>query len=304
MRSRRGGTALSGVLAIDKPWGMTSHDVVSAVRAATGERRVGHAGTLDPAATGLLLVLLGPATRLERYLVGHTKRYAATIAFGRATDTEDAQGLVTETLPVPSEALAEPFARRVLAGFLGVRDQLPPAYSAIKQGGVTAYRRARAGETVVLQPRSIEVFAAEITGINQEQATWDVLFEVSKGTYIRSLARDIGRAAGTVAHLAALRRLRVGDLDVAAATSLPEVEAAAECGTIEALMCDPVGLLGMPVVALDPEAIRDGRPVSAEGLDLAEGQAVAIASDKLYAVYRRRQDRLVPETVFATGVTR
>src|SRR5665648_353727 len=142
MSTRRGATDLSGILAVDKPSGITSHDVVAAVRRATGERRVGHAGTLDPVATGLLTILVGPATRLEPYLSGHDKTYVATIAFGTSTDTDDADGAVIQTVPVPGDVIDPDAASRLLASFTGEQLQVPPAYSAIKRGGQVAHRAA------------------------------------------------------------------------------------------------------------------------------------------------------------------
>ncbi|HZL05264.1 MAG TPA: tRNA pseudouridine(55) synthase TruB, partial [Coriobacteriia bacterium] len=195
MSTRRGATDLSGILAVDKPSGITSHDVVAAVRRATGERRVGHAGTLDPVATGLLTILVGPATRLEPYLSGHDKTYVATIAFGTSTDTDDADGAVIQTVPVPGDVIDPDAASRLLASFTGEQLQVPPAYSAIKRGGQVAHRAARAGEPLAIEPRPVVVRAAELIAIDSTVPVWDVRFTVSKGTYIRALARDIGAKA-------------------------------------------------------------------------------------------------------------
>ncbi|MGB4442659.1 MAG: tRNA pseudouridine(55) synthase TruB [Coriobacteriia bacterium] len=305
MRPRRGATDLAGVLLVDKPAGLTSHDVVSALRTATGERRIGHSGTLDPMATGLLVVIIGRATRLERYLVGHDKSYDARIAFGKLTDTLDAEGTVTETAPVPPQVLDETFARDVLARFVGPQDQIPPAYSAIKRGGMSAHRVARAGGTPVLEPRSVEVYEASLRGINAKGPTWDVSFSVSKGTYIRSLARDIGEAAGTLAHLSGLRRTLAGTAAIDGALSLEAAVAAAEEGLLEDHLVDPVTLLGMPVVEVTLEDVRDGRSVAASDAAIAEDEAVAIvAADELLGVYRRRGNMLAPETVLSPGVPR
>lgn len=305
MRPRRGGTGLSGVLLIDKPQGPTSHDVVAALRSATGERRIGHAGTLDPMATGLLIVLIGAATRLEQYLVGHDKRYEARIVFGSETDTLDAEGEVTETAPVPDSVLQAADARLVLASFLGAQDQMPPAYSAIKRDGVAAHRVARAGGEPVLEPRPIAVAEAELSGIDPGVPAWDVRFAVSKGTYIRSLARDIGRAAGTRAHLGALRRTRVGRASVTAALTLEAAAALAREDALSGHFTDPVALLGMPPVIVDPSVVRDGKPIPGPRAGLAEGDLVALATDELLlAVYRYLGDRLVPDAVLSPPVVR
>jgi tRNA pseudouridine55 synthase len=305
MRPRRGSTDLAGIIAIDKPVGLTSHDVVAALRTATGERRIGHAGTLDPMATGLLLVLIGRATRLEQYFVGHDKRYEARIVFGSATDTLDAEGHVTAEAAVPPTVSESDFARKILDGFLGVQDQMPPAYSAIKRCGVSAHRVARAGGTPDLQARTVEVYAAELLHADAETLSWTVLFEVSKGTYIRSLARDIGLAAGTVAHLGALRRIRIGSLDVREATVLPDAVVAAETGAIESLMIDPVPLLGLPTLYVDAALVADGRAVPAPDGETAEGGRVAlIDGETLLGVYRRRGDTLVADSAFVPGIAR
>ncbi len=305
MRPRRGATDLAGILLIDKPAGPTSHDVVAQVRAATGERRIGHTGTLDPMATGLLVVIIGRATRLERYLVGHDKRYDARIAFGKATDTLDAEGAVTERMDVPESVVDEAFAREVLARFVGAQDQIPPAYSAIKRGGMSAHRVARAGGTPVLDARAVEVYEASLLGIDPKVPAWDVSFAVSKGTYVRSLARDIGEVVGTCAHLASLRRTKAGAAEIAGALSLEEAVAAGEAGLLEDHFVDPVALLEMQCVEVSPEAVRDGKSVSTKDASIAEDEAVAITSDdELLGVYRRKGDLLVPETVLSPGVPR
>ncbi len=248
MSARRGATELSGILAIDKPQGMTSHDVVNRVRRITGERRVGHAGTLDPMATGVLIVLVGPATRLAPYLTSAEKTYDARILFGAETDTDDADGRITLTAPVPDE-VCDPFAASgMVASLVGTHEQVPPAFSAIKRGGVTAYEAARKGEALELEPRTIEVKAARLLGVEVEPPSWDVEFAVSKGTYIRALARDLGRACESAAHLGALRRTRSGAVGLAETHTLEELEAA---GDVTALFADPTTALGLPVLEVE-----------------------------------------------------
>jgi len=305
VKASRGATDLAGIVLVDKPGGMTSHDVINAFRQASGERRVGHAGTLDPMATGLLLVLVGRATRLEQYLVGHDKRYEATIRFGSGTDTLDAEGTVTHEAEVDPAIFDEAFAARILAGFCGPQDQIPPAYSAIKRGGVAAHRMARAGVTPVLEARSVVVHDAQLLGCDDQKRTWDVSFSVSKGTYIRSLARDIGEAAGTVAHLSRLRRTNVGISSVEDATSLEQAVAYAEADELETIMTDPVVLLGLPILTADPTSVRDGRAIPALEAGVDDGEAVALVhGNVLLGVYRRREELLVPDTVLAPGVAR
>jgi tRNA pseudouridine55 synthase len=306
MKFRRGASGLSGILIVDKPAGITSHDVVNAVRRATGEQRVGHAGTLDPLATGVLVVLVGPATRLEPYLSGHDKTYVATIAFGTMTDTDDADGAVTLHSPVPSKIVDPAAAERLLAGFLGPQQQMPPTYSAIKVGGRTAHRAARAGEPLVLEARPIVVYAADLLGIDASVPSWNVRFRVSKGTYIRSLARDIGARAGTAAHVASLRRTVAGTLDVNDAIPLAAFARPMSAAEVTALFTDPVRALEMPALVADVAAVSAGRSIPAS----PEAPCASLAlcdGNRLLAVYHRVGDLLVPEVVLgvpATGVRR
>jgi len=297
--ARRGATDLSGILAIDKPAGMTSHDVVNRVRRMTGERRVGHAGTLDPMATGLLVVLVGPATRLAPYLTAAEKVYEARIVFGAETDTDDAEGRITVTARVPDEVGDPFFAAPMIASLVGVHEQVPPAYSAIKRDGVTAYTAARKGEALVLEPRRIEVTAATLVGVEcVGEYTWDVGFAVSKGTYIRALARDLGRALDTAAHLGALRRTRSGGLTLDDAHSLEELAETADPGT---LFADPVAALGLPVVEADSAAaarLATGSALPGDAVGL-----VAVAHDGvLLGVYAGSDGLLKPQAVIPGGV--
>jgi len=306
MTPRRGATGLSGLLIIDKPAGMTSHDVIARLRRATGERRIGHAGTLDPLATGVLTVLIGSATRLERYLSGQDKSYDARLVFGAETDTLDSDGAVTATLPVPPSVFDPDAAARVLSGFLGPQSQLPPAYSAIKRDGMPAHRLARAGVEVQMSPRDIVVHEAALRSVHAQTASWDVHFAVSKGTYIRSLARDVGRAAGTGAHLAALRRTSVGPIRIEAAHALYAACDAALAGVLPALFADPVPVLGFPTLSANAAEVLDGRLLTtAVPPPIAPGGRVSVLVDGgLGAIYRTTERGLAPETVFSPAVTR
>ncbi|MDR1776120.1 MAG: tRNA pseudouridine(55) synthase TruB [Actinomycetes bacterium] len=236
-KPRRASTYLSGVLAIDKPAGWTSHDVVARIRRLTGEGRVGHAGTLDPDATGLLLVLVGRAAKLSAALSADTKSYRATLAFGMQTNTDDAAGQCVAHSTPDARLFDDPdCAESILSTFRGELEQLPPAFAAIKQGGQVAYRAARAGNPLELKPRRIAVYQADVVERDGAAQTWTVDFTVSKGTYIRALARDIGLAAGTHAHLAALRRTQSGAISVDEAYTIKQIER---------------------VVSVDPSAIAD-----------------------------------------------
>lgn len=215
-------------MVVDKPAGLTSHDVVARVRRLAGTRRVGHAGTLDPMATGVLLVGIGRATRLLGHLALHDKDYRATMRLGVTTSTDDAQGEPLTHTRADQLAAADVVA--AMKAFTGEIEQRPPAVSAIKVNGVRAYARARSGEDVVLASRCVTVSRFEATAFRPdgELGVLDVDAEVtcSSGTYIRALARDVGAALGLGGHLTALRRTRVGAFDLSAARTLPDLEAA------------------------------------------------------------------------------
>ncbi|KAF0208153.1 MAG: tRNA pseudouridine(55) synthase TruB [Actinomycetota bacterium] len=303
MGRRRGATGLAGVIVIDKPAGMTSHDVVAAVRRATGEGRVGHAGTLDPMATGVLVVLVGPYTRLEKYLSGHDKGYSATITFGSETDTDDAEGQVVQTAPVPAGIFDAEHAEEILRTFIGASEQLPPAYSAIKLDGKTSHEVARAGGALALAPRSIVVHDAHLSGFDADARTWDVDFLVSKGTYIRALARDIGRSVKSAAHLSALRRTRSGSVFIEGAHSLTTVVEHGVTGTIAKLFYDAPGALGFPLLVADSQAdaIATGRPLALPEFTGGAPLFSVLVDGTLRAIYRREGERLVPETVLGSA---
>jgi tRNA pseudouridine55 synthase len=215
--------ATSGLIVVDKPGGMTSHDVVSRMRRLAKTRRVGHGGTLDPMATGVLIIGVEKATRLLTYVIGSTKEYRATIRLGQATITDDAEGTVTSTVDasaVSGEALA-----RVLAGLTGAILQVPSAVSAIKIKGVRSYARVRSGEEVALQPRPVTVSRLDTLDVRRHDGLVDVDVDVacSSGTYIRAIARDAGAALGVGGHLTALRRTAVGGFTLAEAVPLDEL---------------------------------------------------------------------------------
>jgi tRNA pseudouridine55 synthase len=224
-----------GGLVIDKPTGPTSHDVVGRVRRLLGTRRVGHAGTLDPMASGVLVVLVGEATKLSSYLTLHDKRYRARVEFGVATTTLDADGETIETAAVPAWLMAEldsireeaaempPSIVRALAAERARQRQLPPAHSAIKIAGRRSYDLARRGAEVILEERDVSVIALDVIGAGVgPQPHLDLDLKVSKGYYVRSLARDIGTALGVPAHLSALRRLESGPFSLEAAVRIGE----------------------------------------------------------------------------------
>lgn len=199
-----------GVAVVDKPAGWTSHDVVARVRRLLDTRKVGHAGTLDPMATGVLLVGVGRATRVLGYLAAADKAYRATVRLGQTTDTDDADGELVESKD--ATGIGRDKVEAAASRFVGSIEQVPPAYSAVKVAGRTSYSRARAGENVVLNARKVQVHRLTVGAARPAGAALDVDFEVecSTGTYVRSLARDLGAALGVGGHLVALRRTRVG----------------------------------------------------------------------------------------------
>ncbi len=236
---------LSGIFNINKPAGMTSHDVVQAIRKASGERRVGHAGTLDPMATGVLLVCVGAATRVTEYLMEHPKSYRAEITLGVSTDTLDAEGQVThvaERVDVTREEV-----EAALQQFIGKIEQVPPMYSALKKKGKKLYELAREGITVEREPREVEITRIEMVEWNPPRVVIDV--DCSKGTYIRALARDLGEALGVGAHLSGLVRTASGRFRIEDAVGLDTV--------LEALRDDWWMLLIHPLdeALLDYEAL-------------------------------------------------
>jgi len=220
----------SGVLLVDKPQGITSHDVVARSRRAFGTRKVGHAGTLDPMATGLLLVGIDGATRLLTYLVGLGKTYEATIRLGESTDSDDADGEITAR--AGAEALGAADDDRIASGIAALTgdiEQVPSAVSAIKVDGRRAYDRVRAGEQVELKARPVTVSRFELLAVRRLDGAieLDVVVDCSSGTYIRALARDLGAGLGTGGHLTRLRRTRIGEFDVAGAVDTDHLDGAA-----------------------------------------------------------------------------
>jgi tRNA pseudouridine55 synthase len=219
---------LSGILNVDKPLGWTSHDVVGLVRRLCGQRQVGHAGTLDPLATGVLLVALGAATRLTEYLMHGRKCYLARVRLGIRTETDDAEGRVILTRP--TAGLTRERIVAALAGFRGDIRQVPPSYAAIKQGGVPAYKLARQGRAAELAARDVRIDGLALVAL--EPDALEILVWCSAGTYIRALARDLGEALGCGGHLAALRRLSSGAFGLEGALGVPALRRLAAEGRL------------------------------------------------------------------------
>jgi len=257
----------SGILNIDKPAGATSHDVVARVRRLTPGSRVGHAGTLDPMATGVLVVCIGGATRLIEYVADASKRYRATIRFGVTTATWDAEGEVEERRPTGGLTLEA--IEAALSRFVGVIEQVPPMYSALKRDGQPLYRLARRGITVEREPRRVHVYAIEVEG--WECPDLVVHVHCSKGTYVRALAHDLGEMLGVGAHLAALTRTAVGAFTLQEAVDLEGLLAERESGGWrEHLLDASVAVRGLPRAVLDDEAARRIGHGQAVTLDVAK----------------------------------
>jgi tRNA pseudouridine55 synthase len=292
MTRKRISTGLSGILAVDKPSGMTSHDVVDAVRRLTKERRVGHAGTLDPLATGLLFVCVGPATRLANYLMAHTKTYEARVCFGTETSTDDAEGTVVCQAELPLELANAAFATQLLFEMTGAFEQLPPAVSAIKKDGVRAYQAARSGAPLELEPRHVVLYDGKVRAVGP--AYWDVRLTVSKGFYVRSFARDLGRRLGTAAHLGALRRTACGQVSVEQAQPLDTLAASAPALPF----IDPVWALGVPAVEVSATQARDvqnGKTLSLTAASERKRRVAVVHAGRFLALY---------ETVSASGLAK
>jgi tRNA pseudouridine55 synthase len=255
---------VSGVLVVDKPIGLTSHDVVQIIRRGTGIRRAGHTGTLDPRASGVLVVLIGPAVRLSEYVSASDKRYQATIQLGRSTDTYDSEGTVTSATPV--ENISEEQFDEILQGYVGEIEQVPPPYSAVKVKGKKAYEMARKGKPVDLEPRIINVFNLEIL----EWAPPEVVIDVycSSGTYVRSLANDLGDSLGTGAHLIGLRRTKSGQFTLRDAVPLRRLKESFDAGDWYQFLIPAADALGdWPMIELNPdevELVRHGHRIPAE----------------------------------------
>ncbi len=261
---------MDGIFNINKPVGMTSHDVVARVRRLAKQKRVGHAGTLDPAASGVLPILLGQATRVAEYLSESGKEYRATIRFGVVTDTYDAEGTVVRTAPV---TLTREAIEAALPGFLGWQMQVPPVYSAIKREGQPLYKLARAGEAVEVEARRVEIQALKIVSWEPPDLVLDVT--CSKGTYIRSLAYDLGERLGPGAHLAGLVRTRSGPFHLESAITLETLERALVEGTwADHLFAPDEALLERRAAILESASetrLRNGQPLRFTALAGDEG---------------------------------
>jgi len=269
MNSQDVKNAISGALVVDKPVGMTSHDVVQAVRNGTSLRRAGHTGTLDPRASGVLVILVGPAVRLSEYVSASDKRYQAIIRLGGTTDTYDAEGEVTANLTKDPLSVTEEEFEEALKTFVGEIEQTPPPYSAVKVQGRKAYEMARKGEEVELEPRKITVHHLEVLEWTPPEVVIDV--HCSSGTYVRSLANDLGIKLGCGAYLVGLRRTKSGRFSLRDAVPLRKLQEAFTAGNWYQYLIPAAEALGdWPAVELNPdevEGVRHGHRVKAKEAD-------------------------------------
>ncbi len=292
---------MNGVLVIDKPRGMTSHDVVARVRRLLRERSVGHLGTLDPMATGVLPLVLGRMTRLAQFYGEAEKAYQGEIRFGFATDSYDADGeLVGETKPAE---LSLEQVRAAAAKFVGKLEQVPPPFSAKKIAGVPAYKLARKKKEVPLQAVAVEVRELEILSLNGDRAAFRS--RVSTGTYLRSIAHEIGRALGVGAHLASLRRTASGEFSLQDARTLEQLEAAAEAGDPEREFVHPRRVLpGFPSVTVADDVaakVRHGMPVNLPEMSKSKLVKVFVGQSELIAIASRVAGTLFHPKVVLAG---
>ncbi|MDO9131378.1 MAG: tRNA pseudouridine(55) synthase TruB [Anaerolineales bacterium] len=277
--------AISGILVVDKPVGLTSHDVVQIVRSGTGIRRAGHTGTLDPRASGVLVVLIGPAVRLSEFVSASDKRYQAILRLGSTTDTYDAEGRFTRQSSAPVNVTEEKF-EEALKQFIGEIEQTPPPFSAVKVHGRKAYEMARQGEEVELAPRKIQVYHLEVL----EWAPPEVVIDVhcSSGTYVRSLANDMGNVLGCGAYLVGLRRTKNGRFSLRDAIPLRKLQEAFQAGNwYQFLIPAAEALADWPAIELNPDEVEeathghrvkaapDAKPGLVRGVSMA-GELIAI----------------------------
>ena len=288
---------MNGVVAIDKPQGLTSHDVVNRVRRILGQRSVGHLGTLDPSATGVLPIVAGNLTRLAQFYAHSEKVYEGVIRFGFATDTYDADG--EATTPACDVHLDMEQLRALAADFRGMIEQVPPPFSAKKIAGVPAYKLARKKQEVTLKPVRVEIMEFEILEINEDRARFRA--RVASGTYMRSLAHDMGQRLGCGAHLASLRRTVVAEFAIEDAHTLEELQQAIQQGSGEDIFVHPRRLLSqLPCVTATDEnvaLIRAGRAVNLPEFSRAPLVKVFRGQRELIAIATR-----VAGTLFHAGI--
>jgi tRNA pseudouridine55 synthase len=278
---------VNAIVSIDKPQGFTSHDVVARVRRILGEKSVGHLGTLDPMATGVLPLVTGRLTRLAQFYVKSEKEYEGEIRLGFATDTYDAEDTPADKVSEVQVSLEQ--VRAAATRFVGPIEQTPPPFSAKKVAGVPAYKLARKGKEVALSPVAVQVYELEITRVEGDRAEFRA--RVSSGTYMRSIAHELGQALGVGGHLANLRRTAVGEFRIADAVTLERLEQAARAGELEPVLVHPRRVLPeMPSVTATPDAaakIRNGMAVNLPEMSQARQVKVFAGQAELVCIAER-----------------
>jgi tRNA pseudouridine55 synthase len=297
---------VNGLLVVDKPGGITSHDVVNRLRKITGERSIGHLGTLDPMATGVLPMLMGKYTRLAQYFSAAEKSYTGTIRFGFATDTYDAEGEAAgpDLWPEFSGRVTLEAVRGEATRFLGESTQMPPAFSAKKIDGKPAYKLAREGKSPELKAAKVRIDCFEIAAMDGAEASFKMT--ISSGGYVRSVAHELGQAQGCGAHLAALRRVRAGVFTVEQAHTLDALQPlAGQVGELESLCVHPRSILtGMPAVTADAQALgklRNGAQANLAEFSQAPLVKVFASQTELVGVAKRVAGTLFQPVVVFSG---
>lgn len=290
---------MNGIINLLKPPGMTSHHVVSALRRLTGVRKIGHTGTLDPGAAGVLPICIGQATRVAEYVLTMDKTYRAELTLGAATETEDAAGQIIAEKAVPPLDYTQ--VKTIMAGFIGPRQQIPPMYSAVRVQGQKLYQLARRGETVTRAARSINIYALELLQLYQQKLLFDV--SCSRGTYIRTLCCEIANALGTVGHMSFLVRTRVGPYRLDKTYTLEECETLQAKNELTAALLPIDSALGhLPpynVTAEDAAKIKNGRVLKFTDLP-PEGSLIRVygPGEELLAISSVENNTVRPQKVF------
>ena len=292
----------SGVMLIDKHAGITSHDVVDRIRKATGIRRIGHCGTLDPLATGLLVICVGRYTRLSPWLTCADKEYVSTFEFGSHSNTDDADGTITMLSDI--SPIEKKFLQDTLNNFRGSIMQIPPIYSAIRVGGQRSYKNARSGKNIKLAPRPVVIDKLDLINYCYPEATFNI--KCSKGPYIRALARDLGKACGSAGYVRKLRRTKVGSIDINRSITLAEVEERIKKGELNSCYtCVSDVLVDLPHLFIEnqPSLVKrfiNGNPIECLSENNEEDYAVFDQKKQLLGIGRISSGKLHPNSVMAT----
>jgi len=294
----------SGVILIDKVSGLTSHDVVSRIRKAMGIRRVGHCGTLDPLATGLLLICVGRYTRLSPWLTSADKEYLSTFEFGSQSDTDDADGNITKL--DDNSGIEEELLKDTLDDFQGTIMQVPPIYSAIRVGGQRSYKNARKGKDVTLKPRSVVIDKMDLVSYSYPEATFKI--KCSKGTYVRAIARDLGQACGSAGYVRKLRRTKVGSIDIKNAITVEDLQEKCDGGDVESCFTNISDILvDLPHVHIENKSsilkrFLNGNPIECHSSRNQGDHAVFDECGQLLGIGRLSLDKLHPKMIMAIPI--